>query len=184
MEEVTRLIQYIKYTKHYKLILGTNNKINLFGMSDASFVQSGDCKSQLGYAIYLSNDCGAIYCRSMHDTITSLSSTMAEVSGLVELVKEIVWFQGFLKELHINIIIPTVLYVDNKPTVTLSKEGNHLKKSKQYLVKTTYMKDLSKSGIIIPTHISGIDNHADILTKGLQGVTLLYHSCGILGKQY
>ena len=135
MKEITRLVQYIKGTLDYKLTLGSTENIELFGMSDASFVQKDDCKSQIGYCIYFSHDSGAICNKSKQCTTVSLSSTQSEVEALVELVKEVIWFQGFMKEMNINFRTPTNLLVDNKPTVILAKDGNYLKKIKTFCRK-------------------------------------------------
>lgn len=163
------------------MVLRGDGPIELFGMSDASFVQSGDCKSQLGYAVYLSKNSAPVYCRSKRATTVSLSSTQAEVDALVELTKEIMWFQGFLNSIGVMVKKPTQLYVDNMPTVTLTAEGNHLKRSKHFVVKTTFLKDEVEYGNILIIHLPGTENHADILTKGLAGHLLRVHTQGILG---
>jgi hypothetical protein len=181
MLELTRLLKYIKYTQDYHIVLGGRYPLILFGMSDASYVQDGDCKSQLGYVIFLSLDSGPVYCRSKRSTTVSLSSTQSEVDALVELAKEILWFQGFLESIGIIVEYPTKLFVDNMPTVTLTGEGNHLKRSKHYVVKTTFLKDQVEYGIVDIQHIPGVENSADILTKALSGHLLEYHSYGILG---
>jgi hypothetical protein len=120
MTELVRLVRYINYTKDYHLTVGSAKPMTLFGMRDAAYVQSGDCKSSLGYAVYLSDDSGAVYSRSTRATTVSLSSTEAEVDALVELTKEIIWYQGFLQSIGIAVEPPTKVFVDNQPTVTLA----------------------------------------------------------------
>lgn len=151
-------------------------------MCDAAYIQSGDCLSQLGYAIYLNKSSGAVYCRSMRSSTVSLSSTQAEVDGLVELTKEVIWFQGFLESINTHIVKPTLVHVDNMPAVTLAAEGNHLRRSKHYVVRTTFIKQMVEDQVIKVQHLPGKDNHADILTKALTGASLREHTRGILGK--
>jgi hypothetical protein len=43
--------------------------------------------------IFLSSDSAPVYCISMCADTVSLSSTQAEVDALVELVKEVIWYQ-------------------------------------------------------------------------------------------
>jgi hypothetical protein len=183
MYELVRLIKYINYTKDYHLTIGSAKPITLFGMSDAAYIQAGDCKSNLGYAIYLSNDSGAVYSRCKRASTVSLSSTQAEVEALVELTKEIIWYQGFLTSIGIQVKPPTEVFVDNMPTVTLADEGNHLKRSKHYVVKTTFIKDLVEYGTVSVKHLPRTENHSDLLTKTLSGASLKYHTYGILGYQ-
>jgi hypothetical protein len=181
MVELTRLLKYIAYTRDYHLQLGGMASLTLFGMSDASYVQDGDCKSQLGYAVFLGVDSGPVFCCSKRATTVSLSSTQSEVDALVELTKEILWYQGFLSSIGIEVQVPTQIFVDNMPTVTLTGEGNHLKRSKHFVVKTTFLKDQVEYGTVEIQHLPGTENHADILTKALTGYLLKYHSYGVLG---
>ena len=76
---------------------------------------------------------------------------------------------------------PVDLYVDNLPAVTLSDEGNHLKRSKHFIVRMTFVKDQVELGIFKVNHIDGSLNFSDILTKVLRGHLLKTHTDGILG---
>jgi hypothetical protein len=181
--EVGRLLRYLLGTKDRCLILGGRDEIVLFGMCDASHVQDGDCKSQLGYAIFMGKHSAPVYCRSLRAATVSLSSTQAEVEGLVELVKEILWFQGFLKSIYIEFKMPTEVLTDNQPTVTLSNEGNHLRRSKHYVVKTSFLKEQVEMGTIVVKHVPGVSNMADLLTKPLNGRILEVHTDAILGME-
>jgi len=134
--EIKTLLKYLNGTKELCLTVGGTDPIKLFGLTDASFVQDGECRSQLGHAIYLGPHSGAIYCSSKRNTVVSLSSTQSEVDALVSLVKEVIWFQGFLEFLGIgNCDDPTQVWCDNSPAVTLTHEGNHLKRSKHFVVE-------------------------------------------------
>ena len=179
--ELNRFIRYIKFTRDKVLTVGSTQPINLFGMSDASYVQIGDCRSQLGYMIFLSSDSAPVYCRSKRADTVSLSSTQAEVDALVELVKEIIWCQGFLDSVGIEVSAPTDLFTDNQPTVTLAADGNHLRRSKHYVVKTTFIKEQVELGVVNVKHVPGLENHPDILTKPLCGRLLDYHTTATLG---
>jgi hypothetical protein len=120
--------------------------------------------------------------RSSSNHCINISSTHAECDALIETIKEVLWFTGFLRSLYIEIKDPTILYVDNKPVVTLSEEGNHLKRSKHFVVKTAYVKELVQMRVIKVKHLAGTKNHADIHTKPLFGELLEFHTVGILGK--
>jgi hypothetical protein len=183
MKEVNRLVRYINKTKHYHIVLGSKEPIILYGMSDAAFVQDGDCRSQLGFNIFLSTDSGAVYSKTMRDTVISLSSTQPETSGAVEATKEVNWFQGFMESIGIEVNPPTVLFVDNQPTVTLAHDGNHLRRSKHFVVRTAYLKEQVEMNIIDVVHIPGKKNHSDLMTKPLHGELLKVHTFGILGMK-
>jgi hypothetical protein len=183
MTEITRIIRYIKGTVNHQLILGSGQPITLMAMSDASFVSSGDCHSQLGFCIYLSDDSGTVSAKSKTNSCINISSTHAEVDALIEAIKEIMWYQGFLRSINIELQSATVIHVDNKPTVTLSQEGNHMKRSRHFIVKSSYIKELVQNGTISIVHLPGKQNHSDIFTKPLFGESLQFHTDGILGKK-
>jgi hypothetical protein len=180
VQETVRLLRYLKETQDYVLVIGGND-IYLYAMTDSSFIHTGKCRSQLGYAVYLSIHSGAVSTYSRRADSVALSSTQTEADGLVEAIKEILWFQGFLNSLNITIPLPTLILVDNRPVVSLAAEGNHLKKSKHFIIKTAYIKQERQRGNINIQHIKGVHNHADILTKPLTGYLLYLHTSGLLG---
>ena len=89
------------------------------------------------------------------------------------------WYQGFLRSINIELQSATVIHVDNKPTVTLS----HMKRSRHFIVKSSYIKELAQNGTISIVHLPGKQNHSDIFTKPLFGELLQFHTDGILGKK-
>jgi len=90
-------------------------------------------------------------------------------------------FRGFLESIGIEVKHPTKTFCDNSPAVTLTHDGNHLKRSKHYVVRTAFLKEQVEIGVIEVEHIKGILNHADLLTKALSGRLLRAHTAGILG---
>jgi hypothetical protein len=185
MQELNRLLRFLKYTQGSGILIGSeeSSETHLFGLSDASFVQEGDCKSALGYMIYLSRDSAPVYCRSMRATTVSLSSTQSEVDALVELTKETIWFQGFLTSIGVEVRSPTRLFTDNMPLVTLSGEGNHLKRSKHFVTKVSFIKEQVEFGVVAVEHVRGKGNESDLLTKPLVGHLLKEHTNMTLGYQ-
>jgi hypothetical protein len=178
--EVRRLLRYLRNTKEYEFLLG-GKQLLLFAMCDASFIDTGDCKSQVGYAIFLSYLSGAISTYSKKSSSVALSSTHSETDGLVECIKELHWAYGFLCSIGVQISKPILVLVDNKPLITLSKDGNHLRNSKHFIIKSAYIREEVKDGFIYIQHVKGINNHADILTKALMGYLLFVHTAAILG---
>jgi len=181
MIETLRFLGYLKRTSGYKMKLGSKTDIKLFAASDAAYNQKEDCKSQLGVCVYLSSDSAPVLNRSIKATTVSLSSTQAEVEATIEAIKEVLWFHEFLTNLQIVVDKPTIILVDNRPTVILGDDGDYLKRSKHFLVKTMFIREQTSVGNMILRHVPGTMNHADILTKPLQGHLLEQHTCGLLG---
>lgn len=182
MQECNRILKYILMTKNYHLVLGGTNVLELFGMSDAAFIQHGDCKSTLGYSIFLGHS-APVYNRCLRSSTVSLSSTQAEVEALVEVIKEIIWFQGFMESIGMEVTKPTKIFTDNMPAVLLAADGNHLKRSRHFIVRTAFIKEQVEKGIIKIEHISGLDNPTDLLTKALSGRLLDIHGKTLLGMK-
>ena len=124
-KEVYRLIRYLKHTINPELVLG-GKELFLYAMTDASCIHTDEGRSQLGYAIYLSIRSGCISAFSKRADSVALSSTQSEVDAVVETLKELIWFQGFLESININLDKPTLVLVDNQPAVKLANDGNNL----------------------------------------------------------
>jgi hypothetical protein len=183
LTELNRLLMYIQGTKDMGLIVG-GNIIDLQAMVDSSFVYSGQSKSQMGYGIYLCKGSGCISSFSKRATTVALSTTQAETDSLTECIKEIFWFRGFLRSIGIpNNEEPTITKVDCKPAITLTKDGNPLKRSKYYLLKLNWIIEQQNNDKIKIQYVPTEDNHSDIFTKGLSGNLLMKHTVGILGIQ-
>jgi hypothetical protein len=181
MLEVVRLLTYIKGTLNHQLIIGSKQKISLVGISDASFSMVNDCKSQLGYCIFLSDDSGAVSNKSCKASTVTISSTQSEVYAAIEVIKEILWFRELLTNLFISVEDPTLILIDNKPTVILGTEGNNMNRSKHFLNKTMFIREQVDLRNILLKHLPGLKNHSDLHTKILRGHQLRTHTEGILG---
>jgi hypothetical protein len=179
--ELYRLIGYLKLTSHYTLTVG-GTEVQLFAMSDSSFKHNDGSKAQHAYCIFLGTEAGSVSSASKRSSTVALSTTQAEADATVETIKEILWFQGFLESIFIKIVKPTIILVDNSPVVILSQDGNHLKRSKHFIIKVSYIKEQNQIGNVDVQHIQGIMNTSDILTKPLKGYLLQRHTSSILGR--
>ena len=70
--ETHRLLQYLKHTINHELIIG-GSEINLFAMSDASFIHTDGSRSQSGYIIFLCPRSGGISLYSKRASTVALS---------------------------------------------------------------------------------------------------------------
>lgn len=178
--ETNRLLRYIESTVSHKLHLG-GESLGIVCMTDASFTHKDEGRSHLGYAIFLSPNSGSVSSYSKRADSVALSSTQSETDALVEALKEISWISGLINSLGITIPKPHLVLVDNQPVVALANDGNHTKRSRLFIIKTHFVKEQREKGNITIHHIKGVDNHADILTKGLKGSLLTFHTAGLLG---
>ena len=163
-----RVARYLKETINDVLVIGSRKKeVKLFAFSDASFIRDRDSKSQIGYALYLSQDSGSILAKSKKDKSVSLSSTHAEINAVVECIKEVIWHRMFLEEMGFPQVDPTPIFVDNINIIHLSIFIGNDSKSKYLLNKINYIKEKITLGEIKLFHIPTELNVADLLTKSL-----------------
>jgi hypothetical protein len=102
-EEVKRIIRYLKFTRKFRLKLGTSEVLMnhddniLIGYVDADWVGDvTDRKSNSGYLFRLFG--GSISWSSRKQQCVSLSSTEAECVALSEACQEGVWITRLLKD--------------------------------------------------------------------------------------
>jgi hypothetical protein len=109
----------------------------------------------------------------MKEKTVSLSSTEAEVIGVVEAITYVLWLVLFLRELGFEITFPFPIYQDNLSAIMLYNGGGTFKRSKHMLLKTSYIKDILAQKIIQFFHLSGKIIPSDMLTKPVARSTLL-----------
>lgn len=168
-----RTMNYLYNTRDYKLKLGSSTgNIYLKVYTDAAFSAEKDSKSQLCYLFFLADDCGSVYWKSMKDKCVSTSSTHAEINGLYEATKSIIWYRLLLKEFKQEQFLPTLVRHDNNNAVTLVND-NAIDKGTKYLIsKINFIREAIHNGIIQVVHVDTESNIADMGTKSLDEKTL------------
>ena len=137
-----------------------------WGYCDANYAEeSRDRKSTSGYAFMLAN--GPIAWKSKKQVSVALSITEAEYYALGIACQEAVW----LKQLCQEIFLPlnTLIHVlsDNTGAITLSDNPVFHNRSKYIDIRWHFVCNLIRSKVVCSSHIPGVENGADILTKAL-----------------
>ena len=95
-------------------------------------------------------------------------NTPRECNALVLCGKENIWEREFLQTLNIfSEIPPTIVYEDNKSSITLSGAGTHHKRSKHFGLEWEIFKEYLKKKEMEIIHKNTEDLQADMLTKSL-----------------
>ena len=169
-EHVDAVFQTLGYlmmkTKERSLKVGSlNNEIKLFGMSDASYIRSGDSKGQLSYCLFMSKDSGAFVSKSQKDKTVSISSFHAEVNALVECVKSVLYYRDFLEEINFKQNDPTTVYVDNESVIGIATSIAKDNKSIYLTNKINFIREQMDNKKITLEYVNTRDNVADLGTK-------------------
>ena len=168
VDAIYQTLGYLLKTKDMNLRIGSSyGEIKLFGMSDASYIRSGDSKSQLAYCLLISRDSGAFVAKSQKDKSVSISSFHAEVNALIECVKSILYYRDFLEEINFKQMEPTVIYVDNESVIGIATSIAKDNKSIYLTNKINFIREQINDKKIVLEYINTHENVADLGTKSL-----------------
>jgi hypothetical protein len=178
----THFVRYLKGASHVGLTLGGPAAIEPEIYVDASYIEDGAARSQLGYCMRLNKVAGMVHCKSIRDTSTSLSASEAELRALKEATQEAMWLRYFLQELGFPPVGPTPVHEDNQAVINLittlktSSRTRHLNKIRHFIIQ-----QIQKRRIAVKK-VAGGENAADILTKNLEYTPFLKHRGTMLGE--
>ena len=169
VEAIYKTIGYLEKTKDLNLHVGSpSGQIELFAMSDASFIRADDSKGQLAYYLFLSKDAGSFFSKSQKDKSVSISSYHAEINALVETTKIIIYYREMLKELKFEQIKPTTVYVDNQKSMIAVMDSVRKDIKSAYLInKINFVREQIDEGTIRLEYVTSEENEADLGTKSL-----------------
>jgi hypothetical protein len=172
LAKLFRVLKYINGTKELAMILQPNNSNKIEIYVDASYGIHSDGKSHTGMCIKHGN--GTIECKSTKQRINTKSSTESELIALSDMSTTAIWVNDFIQHQHYK-LSTTVIYQDNKSTITMINNGNNNKERTRHInLRYFWLRDRIKSGEIIVTYKQTSDMIADILTKTIQGKQFTY----------
>ncbi|XP_020684388.2 uncharacterized protein LOC110100997, partial [Dendrobium catenatum] len=160
-----RLLRYIKDTPTIGLQIDRHD-LQLRTFVDADWVEdSADRKSITGHCTFLGST--LISWCSKKQTTVEKSSTEAEYRALSSAVSEVLWLRLLVEELHLPQTSPTVIHCDNTSAIALAHNPVFHARTKHIEIDHHFIRDHLDSGHISVTHLSSIDQIADIFTKPL-----------------
>ncbi|PKU81649.1 Retrovirus-related Pol polyprotein from transposon TNT 1-94 [Dendrobium catenatum] len=166
-----RLLRYIKGTTTIGLQIDRHD-LQLRSFVDADWAaDSADRKSITGHCTFLGST--LISWCSKKQTTVAKSSTEAEYRALSSAVSEILWLRRLVEELHLPQTSPTVIHCDNTSAIALAHNPVFHARTKHIEIDHHFIRDHIDSGHISVTHLSSIDQIADIFTKPLSATRFL-----------
>jgi Reverse transcriptase (RNA-dependent DNA polymerase) len=140
----------------------------LVGYVEAAYAT--DTKPRCSVTGFTINLCGAAICyRSKLQPTVSTSSTKAEFIAAVTAAKAVKYLQFILSELgdDYKIKSPTIIYEDNTAAIDMINAGKPTNQTRHFDIQLFAIQEWKNRGDIILSHIPGIINIADALTKAL-----------------
>lgn len=171
-KKLARVIKYLRSCPHLPLTLEADSMSVVKWWIDASFAVHPDMKSQTGAVMSLGK--GAVYSSSKRQTLTTPSSTEAEVAGVSDSMSMVCWTRHFLKAQGYN-MEPTKIYQDNMSAMLLEKNGraSSSRRTRHIAIRYFFVTDKVKSGEATIEYCPTDKMLADLLTKPLQGSKFL-----------
>ncbi|XP_026440517.1 uncharacterized protein LOC113339465 [Papaver somniferum] len=164
---VKRILRYIKHSLGSGITLTAGDITNISGYSDLDWAGFLDTrKSTARDCVFLGTS--LISWTSKKHSIVSKSSTEAEYKALSLMESEVMWISELLKELHLSLSIPFILYCDNNGARALAANLVFHARTKHIEVYYHYVRDLLEDGIVHFTYVPSSLRLADILTNGLK----------------
>ena len=122
-------------------------------------------RSTGGYLTLLGG--GAIGWSSKLQSFVTLSTTEAEYIAAVKAGNEILWMCNILNEMGYSSKLPLPLHIDNQSALSVTKNPEHHGWMKQLDLSFFWLRNVVDRKQILPSHISGAEQVADLLTKPL-----------------
>lgn len=173
-QAVKRILRYLAGSTTMGLLLTKSSNTRLSALCDADWASDPtDRRSTSGYCVYFGPN--LIAWISKKQPVVSRSSTEAEYRALALVVTELTWLRSLLTELHFPLSKePPIIYCDNQSTVSLSANPVLHSRTKHLELDLYFVREQVQKNLISVTHISAVDQVADILTKPLPRSSFLH----------
>jgi hypothetical protein len=192
MEAMVRIVKYLWCTRGIGVRLRPGSRqdricfIQLRAYADAAagVMKNGRSRMAFGFDVVQVSDesteaapqsikggnTGLFFSKGFMSPTVQLSSTEAEHTCIVECVKTIVLFRGVLHELHLEQMIPTVLFNDNKSAITLGNDySGNFNRVRYFVPKVHWLLDQVRQGVVRLEYMSTKHLPPDMETKPLVG---------------
>jgi len=164
-EVAKRVLQYLKGTKGWRLVLG-GEPAEVVGFMDADWGSDHDDRHSVGAFLFKIGG-GAVSWKTKKQGCVALSSTEAEYMALCQSAKESVWLEEFVKGLGVSVSGSMVIKVNNQGSIVLMKNSVFHDRLKHIDIQHHYTRDLVRANRIEIKYIPMKDMLADVLTKAL-----------------
>ena len=160
-----RVLRYIRGTTDYGVWYLKNESKQLMGYADSDWAGSlEDSKSTSGYAFSFGS---GVFWNSRKQEVVAQSSAEAEYISAANAANQAIWLRKILSDLGQNLNEATVMWVDNKSAIAMTKNPVQHGRTKRINVKFHAIREAEKLGKIKLVHCSSENQIADIMTKAL-----------------
>jgi hypothetical protein len=170
LNKLKRLLGYLRATRERGIVLRIGNEVEVRAYIDAAYGIHTDCgKSHTGCAIVV-GESGPVDTKSSRQSITTKSSTEAELVALSDTASRAIHLRNFI--IHQGYDVgPAIIYQDNMSTLALIKRGRPgAEGSRHIAIRHFWLKERVEGHEVSLEHLSTQKmGPANVLTKPVQG---------------
>ncbi|KAL0386161.1 UNVERIFIED_CONTAM: Retrovirus-related Pol polyprotein from transposon RE1 [Sesamum radiatum] len=164
MDAALHLVHYLRGCPDKGLFFPTSNSFELIAFCDADWSSFVDSRRSLtGYCIFLGG--ALILWKTKKQPTVARSTVEAEYRSLGATVCELEWISFLLKDFAATIPTPIPLYCDNQVAVHIVANPVFHERTKHLEINCHLVRDKFKEGFVLPSHIFGTQQLADVFTK-------------------
>lgn len=165
------LLRYLKATKHYGITYGNvDNPYPIFrSFTDSDWAMGEKRRSITGYVTEMGG--GPISWASKQQAVVALSSAEAEYIALGFTSRQVIWLRSLSYELGYAQPGASPINCDNKAAIQSSQDPKSHSLMKHIDIRYHFVRRAVNLRLIDVSHIPGIYNVSDIMTKGLDRPT-------------
>jgi len=165
-KKLAHVIQHLWGTQNLTLMIEPGDHPNWW--VDSSYAVHPDMPSHSGIVMMLGK--GAVYSSSCKQKLNTKSSTEAELVGIDDAMRQVLWTRHFLAAQG-EYVPTTTIYQDNKSTIVLAENGKASSSKRMWHLNVRYyfITDQIKKGHMKVAFCPTQDMVADFFTKPLQG---------------
>lgn len=166
-KKLKRMLKYIKGLGRNGIVFRFGSVFTVTTWVEASYGAHADGKSHTGCAITIS-EIGIVYAKSSKKTITTKSSTEAELVAVSDSANQGFYVRNFISAQYYP-IGPLVIYQDNMSCISLLAAGrSNNERTRHVAIRYFQISERVENGEAIVLHMNGKDLFANVLTKPLQ----------------
>jgi len=167
-KKLARVMRYLRATVEMPLTLEADNMSIIKWWVDASFGVLADMRSHTGSVMSLGK--GAAYASSSKQKINTTSSTEAELVGIADALRQVLWTRYFIEAQGYE-VTDNIVYRDNQASMRLEKNGrsSSSKRTRHINIRYFFVTDRIKKKHLDVIYCPTEEMTADYLTKANHG---------------
>ena len=165
---IKRVLRYLNGTRGHGLLYRKVHRPGLVCYTDSDW--AGDQQNRRptsGMITFISNE--PVSFKAQQQPIVAISTTEAEYVSSTLGVIDIIWLQGFIKELGVDINQVPQLLCDNQSALKLIKNPEFHPRTKHIDIQYHFARERYEMGDFTIEYVNSEEQKADIFTKALTG---------------